>query len=108
MEHTDTNGLPPQQPDSEGEDANGQGSQESLPDTDPQKTPRRWCKGIEGPAAWFVAINAMLQTAISSTEISSFGIYYVAYTDYFDQTKVAVGWIKGIQSIVTSVFGKIS
>ncbi len=67
---------------------------------------RRWFGQTESPVAWFVAINAMLQLAIFAAEMSTFGIYYVALCEYFDEPKATVGWVRGIQTITGSTFGK--
>ncbi len=75
------------------------------PTTDTQG-PRRWFAQTESPVAWFVAINAMLQITIFAADMTTFGIYYVALCEYFDEKKATVGWIRGIQTITDCSFGK--
>ncbi|KAK2152968.1 hypothetical protein LSH36_313g04021 [Paralvinella palmiformis] len=59
----------------------------------------------DGGDAWLAAFMVMIITLTIASEFSTFGIYYVEYTNYFIVSKASIGWIKGIQTLAGGCFG---
>ena len=65
-----------------------------------------WFRHAERQEAWFLLIRVMIYHMLTGLHYGSFGLFYVEYSEYFRETKAAIGWIISIQTAVSSIIGK--
>lgn len=73
---------------------------------------RRYCCGLdcssdaESLESWLLLVRIALYNALTGINFSCFGVLYVEYTEYFRDTKSAIGWVVAIQGMIMHLLGE--